>query len=348
MEENKNIIETLESQGKSHEEVLNALKPVILPDELKNKLLLVSTKPVYAAHKYNHELGRNLSTYIKVSTFPLTYELIGNTEMDMVRRQAEYLESKYGQPVQIAMTSGAKEGANNIRNVWNIDEKDKSLTANIDAISELEGEELNRDGFGIQLEEPLNEIKTKINTVTQANKLLFAGLLTGFDTSDGSLEGFVYEGEEYTALELKNKKEEIRKEIVKQAKRRLLDDLGLKQNSNTGILSLDKKNSKSKFILKLNKIILKEMKSRNYTELDKEMIKTINDNAFRFPLDFIPKSAKIEALLLSIITNRIVKLKVPGKNYINVAGNGIMTFKRNDSYVSDIVYTISLMNQGNY
>lgn len=349
-EENRKIISQMEASGATHEEVLKAMKSLKLSEDIKSKLNVTNTKPVYAGKVWNTVLGKYTSRYIKVSSLPLETSITSNTAMDMLRRHAEYIEAKYDTTVRISMVSGVKEGANNIQNVWNYDKKSGSLVPNMETISKLTGEVLDRSGLGIQLEESVTEVKTRINIATQANKLMFVGLLTGFNTKDGSMEGFVWDkddknekGEVNTksALEIKEIKESIRKKMVDIEVNKLADKLGLKvSNGSKFSLNDNTKGGRRKFIKKLHKLIKEEMKERNYNFNDLLAIELIEgENDFRFPLDFIPSSQKIEALLLSIITNRIIKTKIPGKNYINVPGVGIMTYTGNEEYANEIVYT---------
>jgi len=342
---NKEIILKMENENAPIEDILKALDFYKIPEDVKKILNVTSTKPVFSGHVYNEKLGRKISKYIKVSTFPLVAEITNNSELNMLRRRAEYLEAKTGLSVRIAMGSGVKEGAINIRNIWNVNEKDKSLTANIKIINELNGETLSRKNLGIQLEEPMNEVKSRINVVTQANKLIFAGLLTGYDSSDESMAGFIWNGKKLTALQLKKIKENIIKNLSNKSSSKLLKSVGLKYVD--GNLILINPEDKNKFIIKLQNLIKDEMNARssNFTQMDKDMIALINNNDFKFPLDFIGKSNKIQSLLLSIITNRILKLKMPGKNYINTAGNGIMTFNGNSEIMSDIIFTENYNNK---
>ncbi len=347
-QENKQIIDRLESEGASHMEVLNAMKSYEIPKHLQTEVSIVNTKPVYAGKKWDQRLGRFTSRYIKVATFTMVPGVTRNTDMDLLRKQAEYIEAKYNTSVRIAMDSGVKEGANDIKNIWN-----EELKPNNEEIIQLRGEELSREGFGIQLEEPMDEIKISINLVSQANKLLFNGLLTGFDTKDGSIEGFTWNNTldengkliKYSALQLKNLKEDIRKQIVQIQSNKLLDELGLVQGEKN--ITLKKGIGRKEFMKKLHDVIKKEMRSRNYNVADLNAIELIEGgDEFRFPLDFVPSSEKIEGLLLSIITNRIIKTKMPGKNYVNTAPNGIMSFNKKEEYTNDIVYTTNYKNNG--
>ena len=89
------------------------------------------------------------------------------------------------------------------------------------------------------------------------------------------------------------------------------------------------------------------MNDRGYSLPDKLGVELFsNETDFRIPLDFIASTEKVEALLLSIITNRIIKTKIPGRNYINTAGNLLMSFNKNNNtfnkdadYMSDMVFT---------
>jgi len=333
---NRDIIARMEKEGATHKQILDAIELIKIPEHLKKELIFTSTKPVTVSHKFDSNLGREVTSYIKVSTFPLIADIFENSEMKDLMKQIEYLESKNQTSVRVAMNSGVKEGNKNVQEIWSLDNKNKKYKSNIDNISKLIGEILDRKDTGIQLEEPLEEVKTQIRIVSQANKLLFSGLTTGFKTKDGSMEGFEYNGEIMSAKNLKIIKENIKKEIVNREKKNLLDQLELIDRGDEGyVLKNNTLKERKKFIHNLYNIINKEMTSRNYTEIDKMMVEIINDREFKIPLDFTAKSSNIEALLLSIITNRIINIKVPGKNYINVAGNGLMSINRN----SDMVFT---------
>ncbi|KKL57166.1 hypothetical protein LCGC14_2238130, partial [marine sediment metagenome] len=154
--------------------------------------------------------------------------------------------------------------------------------------------------FRIQQSVPYDAYKTQINKLTQTSKNLFINML--------GVEGFKYEGEPKTGAELQKIYHDLYDRLHQIELKKLLNEV------TTDGITLDK--------LKLRKTLLKEAMSRNYPISDQELMHI--DEELQF-LAYSPSADKYESLLTSIVTNRVIRLKMPGKSFVLGSEEGFST-----------------------
>ena len=286
--------------------VLNPLKPVF------NGKQLVSNA-TWKEHK----------TFIKYAQVPLLRQFTegGNLYLDKLRVLVENSQKSNDRAKQIdivAFASTTKVGLPFKSNQVNV--LAESLYNTTDYESKIIA--LNRRNFGIQLDKPFDEFKHSITMGTQETSTLFSRIR--------KINGFKYKGKTFTGRELEKVYENIYKEIYKHQYNKLVDEL-----FNTDRTKID--------INKLRDLIYKEGVARGYSintllglDIDPD-----TDN-FSVPLWANPESARIEALLMALIKNRIIKLKTTGKGFIMQSDIGIWEDKTNEEkkdILSSMIFT---------
>lgn len=284
-------------------------------DELD--VILQPIKPVYVHNRTLAENDVDVRTYVKSSSFPLIPQLTKGLQIDALR---EAMESQGVD--RAAYISAVKVGAPlNRPTIW--DNKGDIIPKSLENLQPIL---LNREGFKIQQEVPYHEDKDRINGGTQERKLLFSNLR--------NVKGFKYHGKEMSGEELEKEYINLYKSIWD----RQLDDLlnSLEYNKETNTINP----------YRLTKILQEEAIQRNYPINDKIGL-TIDDNGnFKFPLWALPSANKYEALLLSIVDNRVRKIKIPGMSYVLGSEEGFKIKSEEEVNISDrvkndIVFTSS-------
>ena len=252
-------------------------------------IILQPMKPVYVGNEFDFERDLNKITYIKSSAFPLIPQLTKGLEIDTLRKEMEKHKID-----RAAYVTAAKLGSTKAVDIWDGDAMVDTFTLEGKAVT------LDRSGFRIQQEVPYKEDKVKILTVSQMNKLLFEGIL--------AIEGMP---------ELKARKEEIRKELFKKGKEKLLKSIGAKEVNGEYIFE---------DLSKIQDVLIKEARDRGYPINDIQALELTEDKkAFRIPIGFNASSKKFESVLMSLITNNILKQKIAGKSYVQASSAGILT-----------------------
>lgn len=295
-------------------------------DLTKEELSLVMQpiKPVQTGTYVDPTLDINRVVYVKSSSVPLIPQLTKGTRLDDLRVAMETLEAKSGGKfVRASYQTANKVGS--VVDSLAIDPFDKNSLQNIwrgfnEGIQDFDSDinrsvlTLDRNNFRIQQDVPFKSDKKKIDTVamgTQIFKLLF---------SDGVFnEGkvFDYKGQKLDGKELHAEFTRSFKDIITSATQDLFSSLGLDENGNI--------TNEKEFATKLQEVLYKEAKDRGYSlkSVKGLEIKELKDygtgrNYFDFitPLWLSSDSNRYEALLNSIITNRIMKYKIPGNGFI--------------------------------
>ena len=251
--------------------------------------ILQPMKPVYVGSDTVMERDLNKVTYVKSSSFPLIPQLTKGKEIDKLRVQMEE------QGIQRASyISAAKLGATRIVSMWDGD----TISDNFSLKGK--GVTLSRKGFRIQQEVPYKESKKEVLTVSQMNKLLFEGIL-----HIPGMEG------------LKGRKEEIRKALFEIGKNKLFKEIGVVVEGDS---------IRFKDLSKLQDMLIKEATAKGYPVNDLQALELSEDKmSFKTPLVFNSSASKFESLLLSLITNNVLKLKMPGKSYVQGSSAGFIT-----------------------
>lgn len=282
-------------------------------------VILQPIKPVYVHNRVIAESDVDARTYVKSSSFPLIPQFTKGLQIDALRVAME--ENGID---RAAYMSAVKVGAPlNKATIW--DKEGNIIPGSLDKLNPII---LNREGFKIQQEVPYHEDKDRINGGTQERKLLFSNM--------SNLDGFTYHGKTMKGSELEQEYTNIYKEIW-DAK---LSDLQreLEFNTDTGTIN----------VKKLVDLLQDEAIKRNYPINDRIGLVLDSDNNFRFPLWALPSSAKYEALLLSIVDNRVRKIKIPGMSYVLGSEEGFKVKTQlkteealTENIKNDIVFTSS-------
>ena len=255
-------------------------------------------KPVYVDNVIDTGSGFERRVYIKSSAFPLIPELTQGTDLDNLRLAME----REGID-RVAFSTAVKVG--NVTKPFDIFNKDGNIMASKDITFENSSLSLHRKGFRIQQKVPYDAEKFSISKVTQASKNLFINML--------GVEGFkvpwVNNGEPVTGKRLQEEYHKIYDRLHQIEKEKLMDEIWDKEKD-----GLD--------MGLLRALLLTEAKKRNYPISDQELL--VIDEELSF-LAFSPSANKYEALLNSIVANRIIKLKFPGKSYVLGSEEGFQT-----------------------
>ena len=272
-------------------------------DESELKLVLQPMKPVQVYNK--PELARDLMmpVYIKSSSFPLVPQLTRNLEIDKLR---VVMEGESGNDInRSTFKSAAKVGATKLANIWEAS-KDGKIKSDLDLSENIV--QLSRAGFRIQQEVPFKEDKVKISTVTQMNKLLFEGIL--------HVEGM---------SELRAEKEEIRKKMFDRGFEKFQKSTGIEfDNSEAAQKSGNfvKVNDMKKF----QKALEQEAIDRGYPLNDIQSLQLSKDGKdFVIPISMQTSASKFQAILMSMISNNLIKHKISGKSYVQGSSAGFLS-----------------------
>ena len=311
--------------------------------KLLKGLIMNPIKPVYANNN-QQKLPKTTDTigvrsYIKISAFPLIKQLVVGTELEDVAREM----SKNRIDMHV-FSSGFKVGSpqltlNENDNV--IENKQLSIFSDgkIDKESlkllNSNAVEVDLAGFKIQQDVPYHDEPGEVNLGTQESKLLFSNI--------NDIKGFSYKGRKnITGKQLEEEYYKLYHNIYKQQLAKLKSELYVDNNGNpTPKVNIEK----------LHKILEDEAISRNYSINDVIGLQ-LNDtkSGFRFPLWALPAAHKYESLIISIVDNRVRKVKFPGNSFVlgSEAGFSFKKVIRDDEasfkdamqkYQSQIIFT---------
>ena len=305
--------------------------------KLLTKLVQVM-KPVYTGQVLKD--GVMQVVYIKSSAIALIPQLTQGLEIDKLRLSMESFQSKYlttqnglQNTVRASFGTANKVGAVlNPVSMWN---KDGSIKEMSMEDMEKAAIQLPRDNFRIQQSNPFKSGKKKkqdsVTIGSQERKLLFVNLL--------KLSNFEFQGTKYKGADLAKKYNDLYDNLFKINLSSLYEELGIDPTSNVPI-------SKQVSVETLGKLLQKEAEERNYPIGDIRGLQ-IKDGKFVMPLWLHSSSDKYESLLNSIVSNRVIGIKLPGYSYVLGTEEGfkdkkIVEFdKVDESLKSKIVFTDS-------
>jgi len=272
-----------------------------LTHELLGKVMQ-PMKPVFVDNIIDTNIGVEKRVYIKSSSFPLLPQLTANNDLENLR-----IAMENGGIDRVAFGTAVKAGNVAKDNQLNIfDDNGNIIPA--DQISFLNSSmTLNRKGFRIQQPVPYDAYKVHINKLSQAAKNLFINML--------EVEDFKYKGETKTGAELQKIYHSYYDELHQIELKKLLNEVTV---NGEGEL-LDK--------IKLRKTLLKEAMTRNYPISDQELMHIDKELGF---LAYSPSADKYESLLTSIVTNRVIRLKMPGTSGVLASEEGFNTKRLTD------------------
>jgi predicted NAD-dependent protein-ADP-ribosyltransferase YbiA (DUF1768 family) len=258
----------------------------------EKSVILQPAKPVHTNSVENGN-GFNRIDYVKSSTYPLIPDITRGTQLDDLRvfmesnniRSANFKTAKkVGQPEKILTVFDENENF--------IQPSNSDLAGAVQTLS--------REGLHTQQEIPLQ--KDEISNISQANRVLFDGLL---DVKDFVLENTIFNGQQ-----LKNLKEDIRINLFDKAKNDLSRRFGI-QEVGKGVVFKNKK--------ALEQLLREEAIERNFSINDIAAIKVDKDGDLIIPPYLMARGEKFEGLINSLVS-KIVRLKNPGTSLVQVSG----------------------------
>lgn len=295
-------------------------------------------KPVYSGLvPYN---GRIRPVYIKSSSFPLLPQLTKNLDIDSMRKTMERVEGQSKRILRVSYQTANKIGALNTK-ITTHDLYTKSL-------EELQTSGLLESGlsvlptrhFRIQQETPSKEDKAfhkgedahsslgsqifKIITSNGINKItdkIFPNYFSneilskfGVKAVDGKISGEDLDKLDFSVYE---EYSNLQKEL-------LYNKIGFPKNTNFETLS---KKQQNRILEKLNDLLREEITSRNYPLYFADSINLIEEQGqlvSEIPLMLNSNSYKLEALLQSIISRKLISHKLPGNSHIVGSSEGFV------------------------
>lgn len=251
-------------------------------------IVMQPMKPVQRTYNVDDQLHISKQYYIKTSSYPLVPELIVGTPMEDLLK-----DMKKNKVQRVAFVSATKQGVAGSKDLVKDGVYNKSFLEN-------NQNTLERDGFRIQLEVPYKDSKDEIREGTQLSKLLFVDIPEDLIMS--------YQGKQTKVSELKQKYNDYHRKIVEYKTNQLLDELGVTKEAN-GELNLTN-------LSKLARIIQEEGIGRGYSINALLGLDLNTKGQFKIPLTFLPNTGQIQPVLTAIVSNRIARLKMPGKSYV--------------------------------
>ena len=304
-------IHILINQGRLDDEKVEQVQKLLaLQRKLKNPqyylskeevdLVLQPIKPVYTGQSYEPENGLMRTIYIKSSSFPLIPQLTKGTNLDPLRVKMESLGSHVRASYQSANKVGAVKTPIDPFSKKGLD----SIKLGVNMLI------LDRANFRIQ-----QDIPTKNSNIVSMGTQIFKMLL-GNDVL--SKAKFIFKGENITGKQLYNKYNDTFAALLKNKRYELYKELGLDDQG--GIR--DKKFTVSK----ISELLKKEATKRGYSDSDLSSLEIVkidmgdkSEYEFKIPIWLHPNGNKYESLLNSIISNRMMTIKMPG--YSSVVGS---------------------------
>lgn len=278
------------------------------------QLILQPEKPVQVIAQVDKQLSINKLYYIKTSSFPLIPSLTKGLEIDKLRIAMENAIDIDGNksPIDRAVyESGVKLGLQgDIQTLTNPDGSFNNIINN--SIT------LNRDGFRIQQEIPYHGEEDNINEGSQGRKLILSDV-----DNDSTLDLL---GHIMTGKQAKDLYEGLHIEKINRAFNKFISDLGVEKQEG-GLLKI-------KDLSKLQSILEEEATSRGYNINDIYGLQIVTDSngnqRFKIPLGFNNSSNRLESILNSLVTNRVIKSELPGFAKIQGSSNGFSKVKTLD------------------
>ena len=291
-------------------------------DILKNKenlsdtqieIILQPMKPVQVFNVFEADLKENIPYYIKSSSFPLIPQIA--KQFPQLNRMMQIM---YKNDIQrVAPKSATKTGYRNAVDLTSTKDFEKDgITLKKNKRTGLDKAiTLSRDGFRIQQKFPYDLEKETDLEGSQLRRLLTANMI---DT-DGNALVFDLNGKQKSGLELKELNDEIHTELYNRRFNDLLEKLSANETVN-GITLND--------VNELRKLMVEEAVNKEYGYNEILALRTVEfngKNTFETPLFFHPMIHKIESILTSIMKNRVLKLKLPGKSSVQGSPYGFVT-----------------------
>ena len=317
----KEHIYVMRNQGRMSEELYTQVKSKIEKGEHLTKeelgIVMQPIKPVATGQVFDEKQDMMRVIYIKSSSFPLIPQLTAGLELDKLRVKLEELEEKHGMPVRASYQTANKVGA--MVNATN-PLSDTSLQSIENSMLTL-----NRNDFRIQQDVPFKsdmKKEDKVSMGTQIFKLLLGnGMLNE--------EGFMIDGKQMNGKELQQYYSDAFSNLARIKREKLFKSLGL---DNQGRIV-----NKEENIKRLQEVLKSEAESRGYPIQDIKSLELspiynkegeIESYEFKMPLWLAVNSNRFESLLNSVVSNKLMKYKIPGNSFVAGSENGF-SFKDN-------------------
>lgn len=286
-------------------------------------LILQPMKPVYAGMVWDGNLKAMRKVYLKTSSIPLIPQVTIGTEIDGLRRLMEQTEKRRGMNVRAVYHSGAKVGFNtNAITPFTEEGKfDEGLLKNDDVV-DAATLQLDRNFFRIQQDVPYKSTKHShdtISMVTQMAKLLFSNGAVDLD--------FMYEGKKISGRELWKKYNDAFGEYMRIEKQNLYKELHLDSD---GTMVDPPATMRA-----MRDLLKEEIAKRGFTDndlislditpvygIDQNGRRILTDMVFRHPLWLSQNAHRFETVMNSIITSRLLKMKMPGYSFVTTSSTG--------------------------
>lgn len=294
-------------------------------DKLKDAIINPE-KPVYTNQIIDEQLEFERRVYIKSSAFPLVPNLTSGLEIDNLRIALEKFEANNpgGKTVRAVFGTGTKLGY--VTNPVKVYNEDSTVLSADDIYKQIEIDKtalyLPRIGFRIQQDVPYHE-EPEVNDGSQQRKLLFCDIR---DVKGFKLDGFE---NPLTGEQLEDIYTDTYKQLYELKYKELLSEL-----TKDGKLDVEK----------LADILEEESVSRNYSFNDIAGLELV-DGKFAVPLWLSASSYKYQSMLNSIVSNRIVRLKLPGNSFVLGTEEGFKS-KTKVVEIQDAVNIITDPNSG--
>lgn len=262
-------------------------------------------KPVYTGQHYDDRAKAMRFIYVKTSSIPLLPQVVAGTELEKLERYMQ--DNKIDRAVY---GTGVKAGfTTNPLSIWT----DEGRIVMPDKHDESHVMQMDRRNFRIQQDKPYKGEKEHINLGTQESKLLFGDIL--------DVDTFSFEGKQYTGLELYNEYNEMFRKLFDIRLNKFYNRLGLVRETNGVLVPKDA----DKTMQELQKILIEEAEARNYSASDIEGLEIGTDGKFIMPIWTHVNASRYEALLVSIVNNKLVKTKMPGFSMVVGSEEGFIS-----------------------
>lgn len=290
-----------------------------------DNIIVNPIKPVYNWFDFENITFDINPIYIKSSAYPILPE-ITSLQITEIRKLME--KNKID---RLVFPSGAKIGTTTkLLDLW---DENGNIRTDINS-EEIEESTKNLDRIGLREQQdiPFHGNKNLVNRSTQADKLAFIDLST--------VKNLIYKGNVYTGKELETIYNVLYDKLYEINYNLLLDELDADYNENGKVISIN--------VESLLRLAYEEGVSRGFSSVDLEYF----SNEKYIPLyPTLPISDKLEALINSIVKNRIMKIKFPGNAFVLSTEEGYQTKNNitelNNEILKDdhVIYTDSFTGE---
>jgi len=289
------------------------------------KTVLQPMKPVYVNNRWDEGLSTYIRTYVKTSAFPLLPQLTRDLEIDKL---TQFLEERYQDPEaltihRVPMMSGTKVGGfSDAVEFMNADGTFKTSEELAEAGAfnqDLHVITVPRQGFRIQQDVPYKEDKDEINRVSQAAKLLVVNMMgqKGFEPKRFIIDNRIYDlVPSIREFFIDDEGNEIDHDFSGEDMNKIYNAIFkyLYEEDMRGFVNeFMEENGEDLDWNKVKDVIRDEAIARNYPPTMVDAIDMFDDVAF---LKFSPYALQFQALLNSIVNNRVLKKTMPGHSYV--------------------------------